>query len=365
MTSVVQPISFTRGIPPVQLLPHDEMLAWSTGALDTYGTASLQYGSSRGFLPLREWLSHELKHPAEQIFAGNGSMNLLAYLTAFLLRPGDHVIVENPTYDRARHLFDLAGAIVHGVPQEADGIDVNQLAEVITTYQPKFLYLITEFNNPSGARTSATKRAAIAELARQHNVLLIDDGAYYRLRFEGDPLKPLRDYAPEHTITLGSFTKLLAPGVRTGWALLPDRFCNDFASFIEDRMIAPGTFAQSVVSYAVRTPEYAAYLQRLISVFRQQRDIMTQLLTEHLAPLGASWVHAQGGYFIGLTLPPTSKDIWDAVPADKLILLNGDRFFAGQQHTNFVRLPFASLSADDMESGIRTIAATFKEVTRT
>lgn len=365
MTSVIKPISFTRGIPPVQLLPQDEMQAWTTGALNTYGTASLQYGISRGFLPLREWLSQELNYPAGQIFAGNGSMNLLAYLITFLLRPGDHVIVENPTYDRARHLFELAGAIVHGVQQEADGIDIEQLTEVITTHKPRLIYLITEFNNPSGARTSAKKRAAISELAQQHDILLIDDGAYYRLRFEGETLQPLRDYAPEHTITLGSFTKLLAPGVRTGWALLPLRFCDDFATYIEDRMIAPGTFAQSVVSYAVRTSEYAAYLQRLINVFRQQRDILVQLLEEYLAPLGASWIHASGGYFIGLTLPPTSEDIWDAVPEDELILLNGDRFFTGKQHTNFVRLPFASLSAADMEHGILTLAETFKQATRT
>lgn len=335
------------------------MEAWTHTALDMFGRAGLQYGSSWGFDPLRQWLSEELNYPAERIMVGNGSINLLAYLIDFLLRPGDRVLVENPTYDRARLLLELSGALIYGIDLTDDGFDTEQFEVAVKKHTPRLVYVISEFNNPSGARMSLTAREKIADLAETYDFMIIDDGAYYRLRLDGSPITPLRDLAPRHTITLGSFTKLLAPGLRTGWALLPDDLTPEFARFIENRMISPNHFAQSVVTAAVMTPDYTDYLTQITDIFRKKRDVMVHHLTEKLAPLGAKWVHAEGGYFIGLTLPPTPTPIWDAVPRDRLILLNGDDFFVNKQNTNFIRLPFASLDIDEIEQGLEVLARSY------
>ena len=355
-TQSYQNISFTRGIPPDEMLPQDLIARGASQALATYGTKALQYGPSWGFQPLREWLSDYLACPVEQIITGNGSINLLAYLVEYLVQPGDVVLVENPTYDRARVLLEKRGAKVLAVETDDDGPDPDQLESLLRAHRPRLFYLIPDFNNPSGVCTSLERRQAIAALAQEHDLLLVEDSAYYDLRFDDVKIPRLRQFAPEHCVTLGSFSKLIAPGLRTGWMMLPGHLAKDLAQHIQDASICPVYFSEACVAQIVQHADYAIHLKGLITTYRGRRDAMLRHLAAHLGSFEARWNHPQGGFFIGLWLPPTERPIWEISAAEGLSLLNGDGFFVGREKTNFVRLPFCSLNDDQMEAGMARMA---------
>lgn len=213
------PINFTRGVPANESFPIDEIVAAAAAILETSGPAILQYGPAAGFLPLREWLAEWQGVSVDRILTGNGSLELIEFLCLHLLEPGDVVFTESPTYDRTVTLLRRHRAHVVGIPLQADGPDIAALERALEAHRPKFFYLIPDFQNPSGATCSAAKRRQIVELAARHDFLLVEDAPYRLLRYRGGDEPTLYSLAPERTLHLSSFTKLIAPGVRTGFMI--------------------------------------------------------------------------------------------------------------------------------------------------
>lgn len=354
-------IHFTRGAPADSMLATDLIIQGSSAALQQFHAAALRYGSAYGFPPLREWIATREGVPIEEVIVGNGSINVLAFLVEYLLKPGDVVFVEEPSYDRALSLFRRAGARVRAIPLEEDGISLSHLRQALRETPPRLFYLITEFNNPAGTRTSLVKREALAAEAREHDFLLVDDRAYQALRYSGPALPRLHDLAPEHSIMLGSFSKLLAPGLRTGWAILPARLAQLVAAYIEDALISPNYFAEATIAAIVSTPAYDDTIANLCQAYGQLRDQAEALITVHLEPLGVRWIRPDGGFFIGLWLPETARPAWHLGPTYGLDLLNGDAFFLDRKNTNFVRLPFCSVSSAELHEGIARLAALLRD----
>jgi len=350
-------IAFTRGVPTPDMMPTDLLARSSAAAMREYGAAALAYGDAAGFPPLREWLAQQCDVPTQQLITGNGSINLLSEWIRFFLRPGDVVAIENPTYDRALTMLRQLGADIRPISLQADGPDVAQLTKLLRTERVRMLYTIADFHNPAGTSTSADKRRALAELAQQHDLLIVEDGAYHWLRYVGETVPQIRTFAPDHTLTTGSFSKLLAPGVRTGWAIIPERFVADFVENLRNAYIGPNYYAQATVTQAVQSEEYAQHIDRLHLIYRQRLEITQAVLTEYLSGTNARWVKPEGGFFFGIHLPPTAQPIWELAPSVELALVNGDDFFLDGQHHNFVRLPFCSLSDDEIQTGVRRLAA--------
>lgn len=349
-------ISLARGVPIHAMMPVDLLARSSQRALKEDSQAALPYGSVYGYEPLRQWLAQHNDCAADRIIIGNGSMNLIANWAQHYIHPGDYALVESPTYDRALTILRSLGAQVIGLEQHSDGIDPDELAAYIKQYRIKMAYLIPDFNNPSGVSTSDEKRRAIAQLAQQHDFMIVEDGAYSSLRYVGERIPPIRHYAPEHTVSTGSFSKLLAPGLRTGWMVMPENRTQEFATFLLNTYISPNQFAQATIAKAVTSDDFGPHLDFLHKTYLHLLRLTQAALTEHLAPLGVTWTQPEGGFFMGLNLPPTKKPIWDAAPDYGLQLVNGDAFFTLPQSTNFVRLPFCSLTENEVSDGIGRLA---------
>src|SRR6202171_89368 len=301
MSEHPQTINFTRGVPAQESFPVDDVINAAIGALQTNGPAMLQYGPSLGFKPLREWLADWQGVSVDRILTGNGSLQLIEFLCLHMLGNGDTVFTEVPTYDRTVTLLRRHHANVVGIPLEADGPNIEALQRALAKHVPKFFYLIPDFQNPAGATCSGSKRRAIAELATRYGFLLVEDAPYRLLRYRGNEEPTLYELAPARTLHMSSFTKLIAPGVRTGFMIGEPALIDKLAKIAEDTYISPGYVAQGIVYEWCRRGLLPPQIERLKKHHGPRLDATLAGLATHMP--AAVPTRPDGGFFISLTLP--------------------------------------------------------------
>jgi 2-aminoadipate transaminase len=352
----MQTINFTRGVPANESFPIDEVIAAAEAALRTKGVAMLQYGPSLGFLPLREWLAEWQRVPVDRVLTGNGSLQLIEFLCQRMLQPGDTVFTEAPTYDRTLTLLRRHGADVVGIPIEADGPDVEALERALAKRVPKFFYVIPDFQNPSGVTCSGAKRQQIVKLAARHGFLLVEDAPYRLLRYRGSEEPTLYELAPEITLHMSSFTKLIAPGVRTGFMIGEPTLIATFAKAAEDTYISPGCVAQGITYEWCRRGLLLPQIERLKKLYAPRLDACLAGLDTYMPDTVAT--RPDGGFFISLTLPEgvSAAAVRAAAAARGLNLAEGLAFFPQGGGERFLRLPFCALSPAEIDEGIRRLS---------
>lgn len=257
------PINFTRGVPASDSFPAEDLVAASAAALRSQAGPVLQYGPALGFRSLREWLAAWQKTEVDAVLTGNGSLQLIDFLCLHLLSPGDVVFTESPTYDRTITLLRRHGAKIVGIPLEADGPDIASLERALARQVPKIFYVIPDFQNPAGATCSGEKRRRIAEVARRFGFLLVEDAPYRLLRYHGREEPTLRELAPERTVHLSSFTKLIAPGIRLGFLVGSPALIAKLAKIAEDTYISPGYLAEATAFEYCRQGLLPGQIERL------------------------------------------------------------------------------------------------------
>ncbi len=350
-------IAFTRGVPDHTAFPLEELSLCAQEAMTHDHDAILPYAGSRGFPLLREWVAETNGGSPDQILISHGALQILDFIATAYAPDGAAVLVEQPSYDRAVTVFRRAGCKVVGVPMEEDGINLEALVELGRRSNPALFYVIPDFQNPSGATLSLSKRQALAAWAVEHGCLLVEDIPYRRLRYQGVDLPTLRSFAPEQTIQLSSFSKLLSPGLRVGTAFGPLEQINRLAKVAEDTYITPSLLSQALVYRFLAHGWLDHQVQRLQELYGPRLEAMLGVLQEEMSDL-ADWVHPQGGFFVGLTL--RSEIRADALLAKGkevgLILSDGRGFYANGAGDRFVRLPFCALSPDEIRSGIQSLA---------
>ncbi len=356
-TGVERKIKLTRGVPPAEALPCDLVRACCDRALAEHGKVLLQYHPATGFEPLREFLAVGADAPPEALLVGNGSIQLLFFLAQGTLSPGDVVAVERPTYDRAVTAFRTLGLKVVGVPMEDDGPEVAALEDVVRRHAPRLFYTVPDFQNPTGITTSLSKRRAIAEIAEDSRMLVVEDIPYRRLRYSGEDVPSYRELLPGRVVQLSSFSKLLAPGLRVGWALAQPDMVRAMAKLAEDAYITPGMLAQGVVYAFLRGGHLDDNLKALKALYRPRLAVMLQALEQHL-PDGR-WITPEGGFFVGLTLPAgvDAARVADVARAEQgLVLSDSAGFYPDGDASRFVRLPFCALDEAEIEEAVARLA---------
>ena len=350
--SATRTLAFTRGVPPVEAFPVEEVVDCAATILRADPNVLLQYGKSAGYLPLRQWLAAQHGVAVEQVFLSNGSLQLMEFLTVELTNPGDVAFVESPTYDRAITTFRRNKVEVVGIPLEADGVDVGALQRAAEQFGPKVFYVIPDFQNPAGVTTSLAKRQAIAELAQRFGFWVIEDVPYRRLRYYGEEQPTILSLAPDRVVQLSSFSKLLSPGMRTGYLLGPIEVVGEVARLAEDTYITPSLPCQGMVYEYCRRGLLEKNIARLCDLYRPKLDATLAALRRELP--GASFAEPQGGYFLGVYMPEglTCADVLVAAGRVGLTLTNGDGFFTEAPERAFVRIPFCSLRIADIEEGV-------------
>src|SRR3954470_14709911 len=240
-------IVFTRGVPPPEAFPTDELSACFDAAIHNDAAVVLQYGQQPGYAPLRQELAREYGVSDTEILIGNGSLHLQDLVSAQLIGPSMAVFTEQPSYDRAITTFRRRGARVIGIPLEDDGISVERLEAALGHEVPAFVYLVPDFQNPAGATLSLEKRRRIVALAGEYSFRVIEDIPYRKLRYEGEDLPLLREIDPSNVITMSSFSKLLSPGIRVGFMIASEELVRAVTNLGEDTYLSPVLPTQAAV----------------------------------------------------------------------------------------------------------------------
>jgi 2-aminoadipate transaminase len=356
-------ILFTRGVPPPEAFPTEEIAECFDAALHADATVILQYGHQAGYAPLRRLLAEEHGVSEREIMVAGGSLQLQDLITAQLVRPGATVLTEQPSYDRAITTFRRRGARVIGIPLEPNGLSVERLAAAVRQQTPAFLYLVPDFQNPAGMTTSLEKRRAIVELANQHGFWVIEDVPYRRLRYRGESVPLLREVDPARIITLSSFSKLLSPGMRVGYMVAPAMLVESITKLAEDTYLSPVLPTQAAVVQYLQRGWLAPNIERLKQLYRPRWEAMTGAIRRYLPGVDSS--APDGGFFLSLTLPADANSAGLVARAKErgLILTPGQPFFADPDAgaipngERFVRLPFCAVTPEQIDEGVRRLAS--------
>jgi 2-aminoadipate transaminase len=301
----METISLARGVPAPECIPVEELADCARAAILSDGATALSYGSSGGYAPLRAWIAERHGVDAGQVVVTNGSLQGFVFLAELLARNGERVLVEAPTYDRPLKILDALGAEVVAVPQTEEGIDVDALAEGLRSGpRPAFLYVIPTFQNPSGRTLGTEGRRRVVELAAEHELLVLEDDPYGLVRFEGAAPPTLHELeGGERVIYSSSFSKIVAPGVRVGYLILPEELARSVESLATSTYISPALLSQATVYEFLRRGALERNLQLVRSLLKARRDALIDGLDQHLEGTGARWNRPEGGYFLWLDLP--------------------------------------------------------------
>ncbi len=359
--SALDTIAFTRGVPPLEAFPVAEIADCAAKVLRDDPNIILQYGKSAGYAPLRRWLADQHGLDVEQVFIGNGSLQLMDFLAGAFLDEGHVAFVESPSYDRAIITFRRHQARVVGIPLEADGVSIEALESALAVQKPKLFYIIGDFQNPAGVTTAAAKRRRIVELAERHGFWIVEDVPYRRLRYYGADEPTFHSLAPERVLQLSSFSKLLSPGMRAGYLLGPAAVVAQVAKVAENTYITPVLPTQGIIYEYCRRGLLEGNVARLRDLYRPKLDATLRTLAAELP--GAQWAQPQGGYFVGVTLPAgiASPTLLAKAEEANLVLTDGDGFFPEPPARAFVRIPFSSLSVAEIAEGVARLGKIVRE----
>jgi 2-aminoadipate transaminase len=348
-------IPFTRGVPSADMLPVDDLRLAIATAMEQEPVVALSY-STGGHPGLRSWIGARYGVPGERVICANGSLEAFAFVAAVLLARAStaRVLVEAPTYDRSILILQRSGADVVGVPVDGDGIDTDALATELEREPAAFLYVIPNFQNPSGATMSLERRRRVLELAEQHEVVVVEDDPYGLLRWAGEAPPTLCELDEgNRVIALSSFTKTVAPGLRIGYAVAPEGLAAAVGKYAENTYISPCMVSQSGLAAYCQAGYFEPGVERAKQALKQRCDAMVEAVRAHF-PAGAHMVVPQGGYFLWLDLGPGADTTALAARAAEagVPFVKGADFFADGGGTTCLRLAFSAVPPDRIREGI-------------
>lgn len=350
-------INLTRGMPPPEVFPTEDLIQCAEAALRQDPNVLLQYGRSPGYAPLREWLGQQYGVGPEQVLIGNSSMEIFAFITQTLLQPGRRAFIESPSYDRSITLLRRAGAQVVGIPVEEDGPDLTVLEDELEQAAPVLMCVITDFHNPTGITTSLEKRKRLAALAGEYGFWIAEDSPYRSLRYSGQDVPTLWSMAPERTLHISSFSKVLSPGLRLGYVVGPAEMIATMAQWAVDTYIGPVLPTQGMVYEYCRRGLLEPNIERLKEVYRPRLQTTFSALEKYLPQ--TTWTRPEGGFYVAVTLPEGIEMVSLLARAKNagLKLSDGRGFFVHPPDGNrFLRFPFCSVTPEEIEEGMSRLA---------
>ncbi len=366
------PIAFT-GVGDPREYPIKALLHAMQDVLHRDGPSALEYGAfDNGYVPLRTTIAHLLAsqgittHP-DAILITAGSQQALALICQLLLKPGDVVLVENPTYNLALELFRLLDLQIVGVPVDAEGMQVAQVELLLQQHHPKLIYTIPNFQNPTGACLSGVRRRQLVTLADRYNVPILEDDFVGDLRYDGRTQPALKTLDPGgRVIYIGTFSKMLMPGLRVGFLVAEGPIFKRLVAFKRVNDLTVSTLMQRALDAYVNVGQYQRHVQRSCRLYRQRRETMLAAIRQQL-PLDVHVDPPQGGLFVWLRLPPgiACRELLPLASAAGVEFAPGTRFFVHPAEGEaYLRLNFATLLPAAIEEGIKRLGMALDAVKR-
>ena len=360
-------ISLAGGMPDPKTFPVQEIKEICAQILTRDSARALQYSSTEGLLKLREFLFQWLKmddkkYTTDNMIITSGSQQGLDLVSKALLDPGDIVIVELPSYLAALNVFRSYGAEMIGIPMDNEGMQMEFLEDTLEEItkkgkKAKFVYTISNFQNPAGITMSLPRRKKILEIAQKYNFFILEDNPYDKIRFEGEPIPSIFSFDYEgRVINLGTFSKILCPGLRLAWVSGNEEIIEKIAILKQATDLCTTMLNQLIASEYCEQGYIDKNIESNISIYKDKRDIMLQSLEKYF-PEGTSWTKPNGGFFVFVTLPENidADEMLSEAIKEKVAYVSGSSFYADGKGKNTMRLSFCYPSKRDIEEGIKRL----------
>jgi 2-aminoadipate transaminase len=356
-------VSFAGGLPAPNLFPQERIAEATQKVIKEQARQAFQYGTSEGYAPLREWVAEDLKVSPENVQIVSGSQQGLDTIAKIFLDPGDKVVVAEPTYLGALRTFDVYEASYLSVACDDQGMLADSLKEALKK-NPKLIYVIPNFDNPSGISMSLERRQKLVELARNYGVPIYEDNPYGELRFEGPELPNLFSLAPDIVIYGGTFSKTMVPGFRLGWIVAGPDVIKACVMAKQAADLHTATFTQMIAYEVTRDNFMDTQIAKVREYYRQQRNLMIDAIEKNF-PEDVAFTRPSGGMFLWVALPKecnTLELLKDAVNRG-VAYVPGEPFYANGGGLNTLRLSYSIATAEQVEKGMASLGELLRENT--
>lgn len=360
-------ISFAGGLPNPKSFPVAEIEEAVCKVLQTNGDEILQYSTSEGYLPLREYIAERyskkgLKVNADEILITNGSQQGIDLVSKVFLNKGDKVLVENPTYLAAIQSFGLFEPEFKAVPLLEDGADIGALKKILDENKVKLFYSVTNFQNPTGITYSKEKRQQVAEILKNEETIFVEDNPYGEIRFLGEDIPPVKSYL-DNSVLFGSFSKIVSPGMRLGWIVANEEIMEKILIAKQASDLHSNYFTQRVVYQYLIDNKVDEHIEKIKKMYRDQRNKMVKMIQEHF-PENVKYTKPEGGMFLWVTLPDglSSMDLFDLAIKENVAFVPGKAFFTDGSGDNTLRLNFSNSNEEKIEEGIKRLGNAIYEL---
>ena len=355
--------SFAGGYPSAETFPMEEIRRTMSEVIDKYGSKAFQYGATQGVPELREEVAKRCGVTVDRVQITSSSQQGIDVCTRVLVNPGDVILTSSPSYLGALQSFRSYRADIRGVKHNADLNAFEQAYEDVIAKvleegkEIKLLYMIPDFQNPSGESLTLEERKMLVKLAKKHDFLIVEDSPYRELRYEGEHIPTMYSLDPDRVIHLGSFSKIFAPGFRLGWAIAHPEILDKIYVCKQSLDLCPPIFDQYVAAEFLASGRLDENLLKSIELYKGKRDLLLGLLEEYM-PEGVSWTHPEGGLFLFLTMP----EGFDAVKFYDKALDAGVAYVAGEFFhpdgcgKNTMRMNFSFMSPEKITEGVKLLA---------
>jgi 2-aminoadipate transaminase len=365
-------VSLAGGMPNLTALPINEISKVFADVIREEGQVALQYGSGQGHPVLREQITEIMAlegisaHP-DDVIVTTGSQQALDLISRIFLDPGDVVLAEAPSYVGALGTFRQYQAQIVHIAMDENGLIPERVSQAIASVRDsgrtiKFLYTVPNFQNPAGVTLSMPRRREIIEIARTHNILIIEDNPYGLLGFDEETNRAMRADDQENVIYLGSFSKTFAPGLRVGWAAAPHAVREKMVMASESTILCPSNFAQMAISRYLATQPWLDQIKIFRELYRERRDAMLEALDQYF-PASAVWTKPRGGFYVWATLPEgiDTKAMLPRAITARVAYVPGTAFYADGFGSWSMRLSYCYPTPERIQEGVRRLASVIDE----
>lgn len=360
-------ISFGGGLPNPQSFPVQAISQAVQEVLMENGSDVLQYSTTEGYTPLREYIaqrysSQGLDVSADEVLITNGSQQCLDLVGKVFLDKNDLVLLEKPTYLAAIQAFSLYEPQFKSVELLEDGVDLDELEKLLSSNDIKLFYAVTSFQNPTGITYSDQKRKEMARLLKKYETVLVEDNPYGEIRFMGDYIPPVKSYLDEG-ILFGSFSKIVSPGMRLGWIVAKEEVMDRLITVKQASDLHSNYFTQRVVYQFLKTNPVDQHIQKIRNLYKKQRNCMIEMMERYFPP-EVKYTQPEGGMFLWVTLPEgtSSMELFDMAIKENVAFVPGNAFYADGSGENTMRLNFTNSNEESIEEGIRRLGMAIKKL---